>query len=412
MADVEVKRGQVWWVRDAMSVGSEISAGRTAVVVSCAAACENSPIVSVAYTTTQGQVQSRPWNVDTFLNGKKERILCNQIQTVDKSRLDRVVGQFGDDVMRRVDRAIAVNFGFSVSDPAQERELKELREKQKSHEEELIRLQVECGVHKKLYEAALEKLVAARFERDLEAKAAEPEIVEESVVEEDIPVEVTGLLNPNTCTFDEMRANGVTSNLCLQIIANRPYREMSELAALPGVNDWVYDRLCEGMYIPPVEKPKKENDELELVELNTCTEDDLRRIGFRPDVVKMIIAARPYTYVDDLRGVPGVTRIAYQLVEKKVTVVPVVKEKPTNVEEPVKVEEPVTVEDQVTDDRVNVNEAGGKEIHEKTGINLNTCYSIVGYRKKYGPYKDLTELINVTNFSARMLEKHRDKMKV
>lgn len=405
-----------------MSVGAELNTGRPAVVISSDYGCSVSPIVTVVYTTQQ----QKPGAVTPCVqyNGGPRWVHCDQIVTVDKSRLKRCDAQLSDQEFSKIERAVAQVLGLTLTTPSKEQELKELREKQRCHETEMIRLQVECGVHKKLYEAALEKLATIKFERDLEAKAAEP-AVEESVVEEPVapveeeqPVATSALLNPNTCTFDEMRANGVTSNLCLQIIANRPYREMSELASLPGVNDWVYARLCEGMYIPPVEKPKKpEYETPELVDLNTCSEDDLKSIGFRPDVAKMIIAARPYTYVDDLRGVPGVTRIAYQLVEKKVTVSQVEQpkpkpEKPKTVKpvEPVKpVEQPVV--DEVIE-KVNVNEAGAKEISEKTGINISICYSIVGYRKRNGPYLSLDDLLNVTNFGSRALKKYRDKLVV
>lgn len=432
MADMEVKRGQVWWVGDSMSVGAEMAIGRPGVVVSADCECAKSPVVTVVYTTTQPQTHTGSPCI--LYSGQKRWAHCNQPVTVDKSRLKRCETTLSEQEMSKVDKALVFTLGLNRVAIDHEREL---REKQAEQEKEMIRLQADRDIHKKLYVAVLEKLAAMQLERDLAVKMAEPvvanPVVEESAAEESVasveeePVATGGLLNPNTCTFDEMRANGVTPNLCLQIIAHRPYRDMSELACLPGINDWVYDRLCEGMYIPPVEKPKKpEYETPELVDLNTCSEDDLKSIGFRPDVAKMIIAARPYTYVDDLRGVPGVTRIAYQLVEKKVTVSQVEQpkpkpEKPKTVKrvepvKPVEPEEPVKpVEKPVVNEvieKVNVNEASGKEIHEKTGINLNTCYGIVGYRKRNGPYRTLKELINVTNFSSRMLERYRDKLVV
>jgi competence ComEA-like helix-hairpin-helix protein len=143
----------------------------------------------------------------------------------------------------------------------------------------------------------------------------------------------------------------------------------------------------------------------EPVEINTCTAEELRKIGCTPTMIHHIIEKRPYRRVEDLKTVPSVTQIGYKLIESRICCVPV--EKPKNVERVPKVK-PQNVETP----KVNINTASAKEIKEFTGIGLSIAYGITGYRGKNGNYKSVEELANVPRLPKNFLEKFRDKLTV
>lgn len=141
----------------------------------------------------------------------------------------------------------------------------------------------------------------------------------------------------------------------------------------------------------PVEEPSA------LVDINTCTERELMNLGFTFSVARSIVQARPFVKVDDLRGVQGVTRIAYGLVEKKITV--------SNVPE---VKEPEEPEPKV--ELVNINTAKAEELHEKLGLNMVVAWSITGTRTREGLYKSVEDLKKVPKFTEFQWKKCEGKV--
>jgi mRNA interferase MazF len=86
----EPMQAQVWWVHLDPTVGSEIQKTRPALVVSPDDLNRNLPRVIIAPLTTGGYpLGCRP---EVRFNGKKSRILLDQIRAVDKSRLVRFMG--------------------------------------------------------------------------------------------------------------------------------------------------------------------------------------------------------------------------------------------------------------------------------------------------------------------------------
>lgn len=152
-----------------------------------------------------------------------------------------------------------------------------------------------------------------------------------------------------------------------------------------------------------IEPPKVEATADPKVEINTCTETDLRNIGCSAVVAHSIVSNRPYKSVDDLRYVPYVTSMGYKILKLKVECVPVITAKAETPEPKPKVEEPVA-------GKVNVNVASAKEIREVLGCAENAAYSITGYRNKNGKYANIDDLLNVKIISQGFIDKHRDKI--
>ena len=144
-----------------------------------------------------------------------------------------------------------------------------------------------------------------------------------------------------------------------------------------------------------------EEEEPSLIDLNTCSESDLRKCGCNSTIAKSIIARRPYKKVCELKLVPQLTRMGYKLLEKQVCVneVPVKEEAP-------KVEIVENVE------KVNINTATAKELMEVAGIPSTYAYTITGWRNKHGPYGSLEEVLGVKYIWKNFLERFGDKLTV
>lgn len=86
-----VKRGEVYWVNLDPSVGTEIKKTRPALVISPDDMNQALPRVIVAPITSKGQpLGCRP---EIRLQGKRGRILLDQIRCVDKVRLTSKIGK-------------------------------------------------------------------------------------------------------------------------------------------------------------------------------------------------------------------------------------------------------------------------------------------------------------------------------
>lgn len=163
---------------------------------------------------------------------------------------------------------------------------------------------------------------------------------------------------------------------------------------------------------PVEEAPKPENPEPvteetpALVDINRCTERELMDLGFTLSVARNITAARPFMKKDDLLLAQGVTKVAYGLVKRKITVGDISEyQKP---KKPVKLDPLETVEP--VEDKVNVNTASAAELSEKLGIDIIACYSITGPRKRDGLYKSTEEVKNCKKLGPKQWEKIKDRI--
>lgn len=85
-----VKRGDIYWIELDPTVGSEIQKTRPCLVVSPDDMNSVLPRVIIAPITSKGQpLGCRP---EVLIDGKKGRVLLDQIRSVDKQRLRGKVG--------------------------------------------------------------------------------------------------------------------------------------------------------------------------------------------------------------------------------------------------------------------------------------------------------------------------------
>ena len=102
---MSINRGDIFYVNPSETVGSEQRSGRPAIIVSNPLCNEHSPVVEVVYLTCQYK-KPMPTHVRIESAGKRSTELCEQISSVDVSRLGDFKGHLTDREMAQVDVAL------------------------------------------------------------------------------------------------------------------------------------------------------------------------------------------------------------------------------------------------------------------------------------------------------------------
>ena len=110
-----INRGDVFFCLGSPdAVGSEERKTRPVVIVQNDTGNASSPTVIVAYMTTNTTRRLYPMQFDVALPGRAvSRVLCEQIRTVDKCRLQEKVYTLTEDELRKLDACLAVSFGMT-----------------------------------------------------------------------------------------------------------------------------------------------------------------------------------------------------------------------------------------------------------------------------------------------------------
>lgn len=263
------KRGEVFYVRYDQSVGSEEAVGRPYIIISSDEGNESSPLLTVVPMTTSPRYTST--GVELTTPRRKSWALCNNIFSLDKSRFQDWMCTLTAAEMNKIDAAVAKVLGMSINEDRYSKQIEELKQAAEAAEKTAADSALEIEILKRAYERVLDKLVEQRIDADI-SKRQEVQKPEEFVSEADLSVE--------------------------------------NIPEIPVIED-----------IPEPPVPEPEIEEIpDVVDINRCTFKDLKKLNFSDNIAANIMANRPYMDVEDLRIVPGVTRVAFGLVEKKITV--------------------------------------------------------------------------------------------
>lgn len=115
----KVKRGDVFYVYkspSARSVGSETYAARPGIVVSSDKLNGGSDVVEVVYLTTSPKADMQT-HVEIKSLNRKSIALCEQVNTVDKTRLGDRYGEVTEAEIAKIDLALRFSLGMPDSAP-------------------------------------------------------------------------------------------------------------------------------------------------------------------------------------------------------------------------------------------------------------------------------------------------------
>ncbi|NLB30003.1 MAG: type II toxin-antitoxin system PemK/MazF family toxin [Clostridiales bacterium] len=111
-----VKRGDIYYADLSPVVGSEQGGVRPVLIVQNDTGTKHSPTVIAAAITSQINKARLPTHIELGAQSygltKDSVVLLEQIRTIDKRRRKERMGQIDEDLMNRVDNAIAVSFGL------------------------------------------------------------------------------------------------------------------------------------------------------------------------------------------------------------------------------------------------------------------------------------------------------------
>ena len=152
MYNGQISRGELYWISEGEAHGCEIKTGRPGVIISSDYGNDNMPTVIVAFTTTQMKYGRIYPYIHT--SGYRTYVLCNQLRTVDKTRIEKKIGTLTDAEMSMVERGIKEALFLGDTDT----------------EDEVEKLNVELDMWKRMYKKVMEELVATKVEADIASR--------------------------------------------------------------------------------------------------------------------------------------------------------------------------------------------------------------------------------------------------
>jgi mRNA interferase MazF len=114
--NVIVKRGDIFYADLSPVIGSEQGGVRPVLIVQNDIGNKYSPTVIAAAITSQINKAKMPTHIEidaaAYGLAKDSVILMEQIRTIDKKRLKEKIGHLDDNLMSKVNEALAISFGI------------------------------------------------------------------------------------------------------------------------------------------------------------------------------------------------------------------------------------------------------------------------------------------------------------
>lgn len=107
-------RGDIVYIRneESKSTGCEQAKDRPAIIVSNNLCNEHSPVIEVVYTTTSPRKRLLPTHVIMHSTPLNSVALCEAVYSVDKSRIENVIGRCSTSEILRINHALAISLGL------------------------------------------------------------------------------------------------------------------------------------------------------------------------------------------------------------------------------------------------------------------------------------------------------------
>lgn len=156
-----IKRGDIYYIDNTPTAGSEQQGGRPAIVVSNNICNSKSPVIEVVFLTAQPKTDM-PTHCVVRSTGRTSTALCEQITSVSTSRVGDYIGEVTKDEMARIDTALMISLGIEEAPEqskmedrahilAQAMMIPPKSEIKPPADAELIECKAQLEVYKKLY---------------------------------------------------------------------------------------------------------------------------------------------------------------------------------------------------------------------------------------------------------------------
>lgn len=150
-----MKRGEIYFITNTnRDEGNEIRGNRPAVIVSNDTINKHSGVVEIVYTTTQPK-KDLPTHVLTRSTLRPSTILCEQVHTVSTLRVGDYLGELTEQELAAVDTALAISLNLDFK---QETTLTPLNLANPEPDAQLVKLETERDLYRKLYSELLETI--------------------------------------------------------------------------------------------------------------------------------------------------------------------------------------------------------------------------------------------------------------
>ena len=111
----EIKRGQIYYADLSPVKGSEQGGYRPVLIIQNDVGNKYAPTVIAAVITSRHTKAKLPTHI--WLNAecglpKESMVECEQVRTLDKSRLKDFMGAVSDEVMREIEKGLKISFGL------------------------------------------------------------------------------------------------------------------------------------------------------------------------------------------------------------------------------------------------------------------------------------------------------------
>ena len=160
MTDLKIERGDIFYIGlNSYTTGCEQWSGRPGIIVSNDQNNLHSQTVEVVYCTTRHK-PNLPTHTAILSTPYESTVLCEQVTTVDISRIGNYIGRCTEREMREIDRCIRVSLGLQDGKTENPNYVPPMGNRSRENEK-MIALQVERDTYRKMYEMAVKKLAEA-----------------------------------------------------------------------------------------------------------------------------------------------------------------------------------------------------------------------------------------------------------
>lgn len=419
----EFLRGEVYWVSSGDSLGSELQSGRPAVIISNDYANKEQETVVVAFLTQADRPRGvQQYHVRVKVLDEERRVVCQQVRTVDKSRLLKFVARVSNEDMKRVSGALATS--LSLTPPAV-LEAQEAQKRRENPTDEVEKLKLELEIVRRMYDRVLDQLVEMRVAADIakyeydeeekyeeediepeedveEEKETEPET--EDVEEEDIEPEEkkNSKVNVNTATWQEIVETGIGEHTARDIVS---YRKKNGLFKVKKdlLNVKRFGTVCLKKYGSKLTLGETTNNEpvTGKVNINTASKQEIMdATGCSHQYAGYIVTYRTknghFVSLEELYDVPYLSK---RFIENNM-------ERLTIGEEPPEIiaEELPEVEVKKQTKKLNINTASSWDFMA-VGFGKDVASRIVSYREKHHKFSSVKDLWLVDGVDGKTLRK-------